>query len=139
MDSAPTIVLDPYLLMEFPNATPEGDMQASRLAISNHLPPTDFLPEEYEKLSAAIAAREDVAQLSVNATEMSDLMPLRESLALHQVTTIAAARQHKCFFASNCDILSAIAATVLKPSQVLFGKEIFGENSRISAWLSPKK
>jgi hypothetical protein len=118
MQKIPTVVLDPYLLMSMSAMIPSGALAAclyARFAICDHIPPEDFLPEEYEQLVQALN-RENIEMLSVPAVELADLLPMRNVLVLNQIATIAAARCHGCMFTSDCCVFRRAATTVLKPA-----------------------
>ena len=122
----PTVVLDPYLLMSMSAALPNGALAAclsAQFAICDHIPPGDFLSEEYGQLIQAIN-RENIEMLSVPAVEIADLLSMRNVLVLNQIATIAAARCHGCMFASDCCTFRRAATTVLKPAHVLCGRQV---------------
>ncbi len=126
LQKIPTVVLDPYLLMSMSAVLPNGALATclyARFAICDHIPPGDFLPEEYEQLMQAIN-RENVETLSVPAVEIADLLPMRNVLVLNQIATIAAARYHGGMFASDCCTFRRAATTVLKPAHILCGRQV---------------
>jgi hypothetical protein len=126
LQKIPTVILDPYLLMSMSAVLPTGALAAclyAQFAICNHIPPGDFIPEEYEQLMQAIN-RENIETLSVPAVEMADLLPMRNALVLNQIATIAAARFHGRMFASDCRTFRRAATTVLEPIHILCGKQV---------------
>lgn len=126
MQKIPTVVLDPYLLMSMSAVLPHGELAAclyARFTICDHIPPGDFLSEEYKQLMQAID-RENIEMLSVPAIEMADLLSMRNVLVLNQIATIAAARCHGCMVASDCCVFRRAATTVLKPADVLSGSQV---------------
>lgn len=126
LQKIPTVVLDPYLLISWSAILSTGALSAclyARFAICDHMPPGDFIPEEYEQLMQAIN-RESIETLSVPAVEMADLLPMRNALVLNQIATIAAARFHGCMFASDCRTFRRAATTVLEPVHILCGRQV---------------
>jgi len=126
LQKIPTVVLDPYLLISMIAILPVGALAAclcARFAICDHLPPGDFLPEEYKHLMEAIN-QENIETLSVPAVEIADLLPMRNVLVLHQIATIAATRCHGCMFASDCCTFRRAATTMLEPARILCGRQV---------------
>lgn len=122
----PTVILDPYLLISLSAEFPTGILEScpyARFALCDHLPPEDFLPEEYNRLIQAIH-RENIDKLSVPAVEMADLLPMRNMLVLNQIASIAVARCHDYLFASDCCTFRRVASTALKSAHILCGKQV---------------
>src|SRR5580658_9302476 len=102
----PTIVLDPYLLITISRTISTSALYScdkARFVISDHYSPEGFLPREYAHFIEAIA-REKVEAHSVSALCLAHVMPLRASLTMNQISTIATAYCHNYFFATDCSV-----------------------------------
>ena len=118
---APLVVLDPYLLLKLP-AELFGHAQV-QFAVSDHLLPEEFPARDHAQIVQAVT-REKVGTLSVRAVDLGDLLSMRNVLAFHQITSIAAARSHKCLFASDCCVFRRMAGQILAPTRVLRGADV---------------
>jgi len=126
LETIPTVVLDPYLVINMTATLTVGALLSCKLArfvICDHFSVTDFLSDGYVRLKEGID-QEKLETVSVSAVDMSDLLPMRNVLALSQVAIIAAARCHQGLFASDCCVFRRMAQTVPSSDNVICGRTL---------------
>lgn len=124
MQDSLTVILDPYLLLDLTRLLPVGSLTISplvRLVIVDYFAPAEFRPEALQLINAALE-REGLERIQFSPISISDLLHLRSFLVLHQIISIAVAREHSYALATSCAVFRRKASAALG-SEAVFDKD----------------